>query len=92
MRKETSSLTQQQVEQFLQNQRETGFPNFKNRIAQVLVDEYSMSVSEARDYVFHPEISKRIEDDIEWAQHMGARYWAEFIYENYVDFPKLQIS
>lgn len=92
MRKETSSLTQQQVEQFLQNQREKGFPNFKNRIAQVLVDEYPLSVAEARDYVFHPEISKRIESDIEWAQHMGAHYWAKFIYEHYIDFPKLQIS
>lgn len=92
MTKEMSSLTQQQVEQFLQHQKEKGFPNFKNRIVKFLVDEYSASISEAREYVFHPEISGRIEQDIEWAQHMGARYWAELIFENYFDSPKLQTS
>ncbi|MGG2197855.1 hypothetical protein [Paenibacillus validus] len=92
MKKEKSSLTQRQVEQLLQTQKEKGYPNFKNRIVNFLVDEYEVSISEARDYVFHPEITDRIEKDIEWAQHMGAQYWAELIYENYFGFPKRQIS
>lgn len=92
MKKEKNLLTQRQVEQWLQAQKEQGYPNFKNRIVKILVDEYSVPAAEATKYVFHPEVSDQIEGDIEWAQHMGAQYWAELIHENYFASPKLQIS
>jgi len=92
MKEEKNSFTQQQVEQFLQEQKEQGFPNFKKRIADVLAEEFAVPLSTARAHVDHPDIAGGIDKDIEWAQHMGTRYWAELIYESYLDIPKLQLS
>jgi hypothetical protein len=92
MQKEKNMLTQRQVDQLLLEQKEKGYPSFKNRIVRILESEYSVSNSDAVNYVFHPEISDRINKDIEWAQHMGARYWADLIFENFLEFPKRYIS
>jgi hypothetical protein len=92
MQKEKNMLTQRQVDKLLLEQKEKGYPSFKKRIVRILESEYSVSNSDAVNYVFHPEISERINMDIEWAQHMGARYWADLIFENFLEFPKRHIS
>lgn len=92
MQKEKNTLTRKQVDQLLIDQQNKGYPNFKNRIVHTLINEYSISFADAAYYAYHPEVSDKINDDIEWAQHMGARYWAELIFDHYVKNPKLQLN
>lgn len=77
------SLTKQ-LEESIKSQKEKGFPKFKNRIARILQAEYHLDFNESMEVVYSEEIQKKIDSDMEWAQHMGAEFWASEIYANYI--------
>jgi hypothetical protein len=60
-------------------QKNLGYPNFKENIAEVLVNEFGFQQDNAMRLAFHPLINEFIIRDIIWAQHMGSEYWAEVI-------------
>ncbi len=63
----------------LEEQKKLGYPNFKNKIVSSLVEEYGFEEKLAKNLVFHSIVTKRIEEDIIWSQHMGAEFWAEVV-------------
>jgi hypothetical protein len=65
-------------------QRKYNYPNFKNAIVKELTDTYDLKHITAVQLVFSSEWNKHIIDDIAWSQHMGVDYWAEVIYERYI--------
>lgn len=68
---------------YIQAQKQNGYPDFKNRIVRVLVDEYNISHDVARQLVFSDRFHQEIVNDIHWAQHMGSEYWAERLFEEH---------
>ncbi|MBM7605363.1 hypothetical protein JOC75_003386 [Metabacillus crassostreae] len=71
-----------QFEESIKSQKDKGSPKLKNRIARVLQVEYHLGFNEAMELVYSEEIQEKIDNDIEWAQHMGSEFWANEIYEN----------
>lgn len=77
-----------QLMSYLNDQKANGYPNFRNAIANVLHKEHQIDLTTAKDLVWGKLISSELSDDIEWAQHMGPNYWANFILENHKNLPK----
>lgn len=55
------------------------YPNFKKQIINELVEKYSFREQTAKRILLISDIKQSIDDDIEWAQHMGPEYWAKEI-------------
>lgn len=58
------------------------YPNFKNAIAKELESVYGFDKELALKAAFSQDVNDELLDDINWAQHMGPRYWAEDINDN----------
>lgn len=72
------------LKQRMNQQQKLGYPRFKNRIVRKLVENYDVSIEKATSLVSSPKVSDKIDIDIEWAQHMGADFWATEIFENFI--------
>jgi uncharacterized protein YehS (DUF1456 family) len=85
MQKKPSLLTREQLRSKLQKEKDQGYPNFKKRIAEILESHYGVKFNQALQLTHLPEVEDKINNDIIWAQHMGAAFWAGEIYENFAD-------
>lgn len=72
------------LDENLKLQEKLGYPKFKERIARVLQVEYDLNFERAMELVYSKEIEEKINNDIEWAQHMGSEFWAKEIYDNFL--------
>jgi hypothetical protein len=72
------------LKKVLADEERLGYPRFKARIVSFMVQAYNVNEETAKEHVFSSEVQDRIHSDIDWAQHMGPRFWAKEIVEYYV--------
>lgn len=70
------------IEAKLKEQRNLGYPNFKNKIVEILINDFNVEAEIAKKTVFETKIEERIDKDMIWSQHMGPNFWAKIIIEN----------
>lgn len=71
-------MNARELSAYLDEQKKLGYPNFKNKIVKVIVEKYQIEEAVAKEYVFNSAMTKKIDSDIYWSQHMGPEFWAEF--------------
>lgn len=75
-------MNKEQLMLHLKFEQENGYPSFRNEIAQILQEKYSISHQRSEELVWDDSIGRKIVENIEWSQHMGPNYWAKFILAN----------
>lgn len=83
MKNNTNKMTKKDLLDYLEAEKSLGYPSFKNAIIKCLINDYKISDNDAINLVYHPNIKKLIDEDINWAQHMGVEFWAKYLYNNF---------
>lgn len=48
-------------------------------IVRCLMEQHNLEENQSTSIVYSPFIQEKLDADINWAQHMGASYWADEI-------------
>lgn len=72
----------EQLKAEIEAEERKGNPRFKNKIVSALSERFNVPVPLASDIVFSRYIQEKIDDDMDWSQHMGVDFWAKEIYRH----------
>lgn len=71
------TFNREECDKRLQEQRELGYPNFKDAITHYIMKQYGLTYDDACCLVKNND--HLIMEDITWSQHMGVEYLGDII-------------